>query len=173
MVNGDACLCLAWWRHRLIFTTSQTSYLWGLSGDTSGYLDQKSSQNFLNSCLIRYFKVLKYSSEKVYCNDSILDWFHSVLWKLWAFKDHFRAIFVTTTSSRSNGKKIVGCESAIDYCRSRTWEKPSWNFNAVNKIKPTKNFFLVPVMEQWRKWSSTTFQSPRHDTASHEIGLIS
>ena len=34
---------------------------------------------------------------------------------LLAFEDHFRAIFVTTTSARSNEKKIFWCESAIGY----------------------------------------------------------
>ena len=83
----------------------------GLSGDIPGNLGQKPQ---ISECRQNeYFKILNDSSNKVYENDTFHEQFHSVVQTLLAFKDHFRAIFVTTTSPVSNEKKIAWSKSAI------------------------------------------------------------
>ena len=64
-------------------------------------------------CQNQIFKILNDSSHKVYENDTFHEQFHSVVQTLLAFKDHFCAIFVTTTSSLSNEKKMAWSKSAI------------------------------------------------------------
>ena len=76
--------------------------------------------NFQKNCQNRHLKILNDSCREMYYNDTIHKQFCWVLQKLLAFKDHFRAILVTTTAQLSNEKKTRGARvpQAISTCKS-------------------------------------------------------